>query len=75
MHGNVWEWTEDCWTAGHQSEPANGAAVTSGDCAKRVLKGGAWNTGAWRLRAAHRIGKSITAREFDNGFRVARDLD
>ena len=46
----------------------------TGDCSKHVLKGGAWNTGGWRLRSAHRIGKSSGAREFDNGFRVARDL-
>ncbi len=74
MHGNAWEWTADCWNGSHTGTPANGAPATGGDCSKRVLKGGAWNTGAWRLRSAHRIGKSRTAREFDNGFRVARDL-
>lgn len=75
MHGNAWEWTADCWNASHAGAPVDGAARTSGDCSRRVLKGGAWNTGAWRLRAAHRIAKPKTAREFDNGFRVARDLD
>lgn len=75
MHGNAWEWTADCWNASHAGAPADGSARTSGDCSRRVLKGGAWNTGAWRLRAAHRIAKPQSAREFDNGFRVARDLD
>ena len=75
MHGNAWEWTQDCWAATHQGAPADGSPNASGDCSKRVLKGGAWNTGGWRLRAAHRIGKPQTTREFDNGFRVARDLD
>ena len=74
MHGNVWEWTADCWKASHAGAPADGSAVTGGDCGRRVLKGGAWNTGGWRLRAAHRIAKPKSAREFDNGFRVARDL-
>lgn len=74
MHGNAWEWTADCWNASHGAAPSDGAAALSGDCTKHVLKGGAWNTGAWRLRSAHRIGKSDTAREFDNGFRLARDL-
>ncbi len=60
MHGNVWEWTSDCWEE---------------DCARRVLKGGAWNTGGWRLRAGHRIAGAAARRDFDNGFRVARDLD
>ncbi|MEQ8934723.1 MAG: formylglycine-generating enzyme family protein, partial [Amphiplicatus sp.] len=73
MNGNVWEWVADCWSASHDNAPADGAA-RGGDCSSRVLKGGAWNTGGWRLRAGHRIGKSETAREYDNGFRVARDL-
>ncbi|WP_375204696.1 SUMF1/EgtB/PvdO family nonheme iron enzyme [Hyphococcus sp.] len=74
MHGNAWEWTADCWTQSHAGAPADGSAAMTGDCSKHVLKGGAWNTGGWRLRSAHRIGKSSGAREFDNGFRVARDL-
>lgn len=74
MHGNAWEWTADCWKPTHAGAPQDGSAAAGGDCAKRVLKGGAWNTGGWRLRSAHRIGKRETAREFDNGFRVARDL-
>ncbi|WDI32747.1 SUMF1/EgtB/PvdO family nonheme iron enzyme [Hyphococcus flavus] len=75
MHGNAWEWTSDCWAESHAGAPEDGAARVSGDCSRRVLKGGAWNTGAWRLRSAHRIGKAVSTREFDNGFRVARDLD
>ena len=74
MHGNVWEWTADCWSESHQESAENGA-VSQGSCDRRVLKGGAWNTGGWRLRAAHRIAKTQSAREYDNGFRVVRDLD
>ncbi|WP_200815205.1 formylglycine-generating enzyme family protein [Amphiplicatus metriothermophilus] len=74
MHGNVWEWVADCWTHSHAGAPTDGAAREGGDCARRVLKGGAWNTGAWRLRAGHRLPKPAAAREFDNGFRVARDV-
>ena len=74
MHGNAWEWTADCWNANHIGAPADGSALATGDCAKRVLKGGAWNTGAWRLRSGHRIGKPSWSREFDNGFRVVREL-
>ncbi len=73
MNGNVWEWVADCWSASHENAPADGAP-RGGACSSRVLKGGAWNTGGWRLRAGHRIGKREDAREYDNGFRVARDL-
>ncbi len=74
MHGNVWEWTQDCWADSHAGASRDGSA-RGGNCSRHVLKGGAWNTGGWRLRSAHRIGKDKTAREFDNGFRVVRDLD
>ena len=74
MHGNVWEWVADCWTPSHEGQPADGSA-RAGTCGAHVLKGGAWNTGGWRLRAAHRIGKPATEREYDNGFRVARDVE
>jgi len=73
MAGNLWEWTADCWASGIADLPSDGGA-RSGDCVLHVLKGGAWNTGGWRLRAGHRIGKPSTAREFDNGFRVVRAL-
>ncbi len=74
MHGNLWEWTADCWSDSHGGLPSDGTA-RGGNCGMRVLKGGAWNTGGWRLRSAHRIAKDQTAREYDNGFRVARDMD
>ncbi len=73
MHGNVWEWTADCWNDTHAGAPTNGSA-RGGACVRRVLKGGAFNTGGWRLRSAHRIGKDAGAREQEIGFRVVRDL-
>ncbi|CAK9039356.1 Formylglycine-generating enzyme (FGE) (C-alpha-formylglycine-generating enzyme 1) (Sulfatase-modifying factor 1) [Durusdinium trenchii] len=72
MHGNVWEWTADCWTPDHGGAPVDGAAVKTAACTAHVIKGGAWNTGGWRLRAAHRLDKAVGARENDIGFRVAR---
>ncbi len=40
MHGNVWEWTQDCWNGSYSGAPASGSAWTSGDCSRRVLRGG-----------------------------------
>ena len=40
MHGNVWEWTEDCWNVNYKGAPTQGEAWTAGDCGRRVLRGG-----------------------------------
>ena len=74
MHGNVWEWTADCWRTSLDGAPADGSP-RGGTCVSRTLKGGAFNTGGWRLRAAHRIGKPASTREMEIGFRVVRDVE
>lgn len=70
MHGNVAEWTADCWTGDIESV----VAVNGGLCTARVIKGGAWNDGAADLRASSREGEPETASRNDIGFRVVRDL-
>lgn len=44
MHGNVWEWTQDCWHDNHDQMPQNGRPWTNGFCHKRVIRGGSWRT-------------------------------
>ena len=43
MHGNVWEWVEDCWNGSYAGAPTDGSAWRSGECEQRVLRGGSWN--------------------------------
>jgi formylglycine-generating enzyme required for sulfatase activity len=74
MHGNVWEWTEDCYKNTYLGAPIDGSAVTSGDCNFRVLRGGSWSS-AEGLRSADRGRNSPDLRDNDVGFRVARTLD
>ena len=74
MHGNVWEWVQDCWNDSYQGAPTDGSAWTSGDCKRRVLRGGSWNYFPVILRAALRLRITTGARYFSSGFRVARTL-
>jgi formylglycine-generating enzyme required for sulfatase activity len=72
VHGNVWDWTEDCWNDSNQ--PGNGNARTTGDCSRRVVRGGSWSSFPRNLRAAFRDGFTSDARYDDVGFRLARTL-
>ena len=72
MHGNVWEWVEDCHNYSYVGAPTDGSAWESGDCAKRVLRGGSWDYEPRVLRSASRIRNSTEIRFIDYGFRVAR---
>ena len=75
MHGNVWEWVEDCWHDSYASAPADGSAWTSGgDCSRRVLRGGSWYFEPWLLRSANRSRYFTGNRNHYYGFRVARTL-
>ena len=74
MHGNVWEWVQDCWSNHYMWAPRHGEARLEGDCSMRVLRGGAWGYEPESLRAAFRTPLSIRQRSNDIGFRVARTL-
>ncbi len=59
MHGNVWEWVEDCYDS---------------SCSSRVLRGGSWINLPQDLRSANRDGTSTTDRGSFICFRVARTV-
>jgi formylglycine-generating enzyme required for sulfatase activity len=73
MHGNVWEWVQDCH-GDYSKAPNDGAAAPeTGNCS-RVLRGGSWNLYSRNLRAAGRLWNAPDVRDSFIGFRVARDL-
>ena len=74
VHGNVWEWTEDCWKDSHTGNPGNGSISTTGDCGRRVLRGGSWFYFPQILRSALRGTNSTDFRLDSIGFRLARTL-
>lgn len=75
MHGNVWEWVEDCWHDDYTEAPNDGRAwVEQADCANRVLRGGAWNSANQYVRSATRGSYAADMNDSGNGFRLARSL-
>ena len=75
MHGNVWEWVEDCWHDSYERAPVDGSAWTrGGDCGSRVVRGGSWGT-AWQgLSSETRERRGVGLRHNRVGFRLARTL-
>jgi formylglycine-generating enzyme required for sulfatase activity len=77
MHGNVWEWVEDCQHDSYRDAPSDGTPWLSsqnGDCAHRVMRGGGWSRPPWELRSAKRNESGPDFRYFKFGFRPARTL-
>lgn len=71
--GNVWEWTQDCFNPSYDGAPSNGAAWLTGDCTRRVARGGSWTSPARHVTVAFRDPDPATYRSSYLGFRVARD--
>jgi formylglycine-generating enzyme required for sulfatase activity len=75
MHGNVWEWTEDCTHSDYNGAPQDGSAWTAdANCSGRDTRGGSWSSVPQNLRAASRFWGSTGNRSFTGGFRVGRTL-
>ena len=76
MHGNVYEWVEDCWHSGYEGAPSDGSAWTSGGvCQVRILRGGSYDDTPALVRSANRDGNSANDRyNLFSGVRVARAL-
>jgi formylglycine-generating enzyme required for sulfatase activity len=75
VSGNVWEWTEDCWNGNYRGDPPiDGSAWQTGDCAKRVIRGGGWLESPWNARSAVRSAQFTSVATQATGFRVAGTL-
>ena len=70
MHGNVWEWCEDCggdYPSGHVTDPEGPSSGST-----RVFRSGSWHNSAGTMRSANRNGYFPDTRGNDMGFRVVR---
>ncbi len=76
MHGNVFEWTEDCYEADRAHTPTDGSANKEGDCANRVFRNGTFMSNPYMQRSARRgapYPATLRGRNY-LGFRVAKTL-
>ena len=73
MHGNVWEWVQDCWNDSYVGAPSDSSSWTSGDCSLRVRRGGSWYNGPSDVRSANRYRTSRSEHGNLIGFRLAQD--
>lgn len=74
VHGNVWEWTQDCYHDSYDGAPTDGSAWISGGYVTRVARGSSWVDVPDLLRSASRTGGPSDTRGRGIGFRVARTL-
>lgn len=74
VHGNVWEWVQDCHHDSYAGAPVNGSAWKAKDCRRRVLRGGARFNVPDKLRSARRDWWNPDDRDNSIGFRLARSL-
>ena len=73
--GNVIEWTEDCWNPGYSGAPVDGRAWESGECLRRVVRGGSWVGDPGYIRSARRHSLGVGYSDDSAGFRVARSVN
>ncbi len=72
--GNIAEWVEDCWNDNYRGAPDDGSAWRKGDCRRRVLRGGSFDSTALQVQTSWRFRYDADVPYYSNGFRVVREL-
>ena len=75
VHGNASEWTLDCYNSHYNGAPEDGQAWDTGNCARRVVRGGSWKDKPLDTRSARRQAKVSDERSSKTGFRVMRTFE
>ncbi|MDP8229054.1 MAG: formylglycine-generating enzyme family protein, partial [Candidatus Electryoneaceae bacterium] len=71
MHGNVWEWCEDCYYDNYDYVTTDGTAWISQSGTNRVIRGGCWGNNYNYCRSANRGKRDPAIPEDRQGFRLA----
>jgi formylglycine-generating enzyme required for sulfatase activity len=76
MHGNVYEWVEDCYFDDALTPGEHDAAPHRVDaCERHAMRGGGWHNDPRRISSFYRAYNPPDWRDNKIGFRVARALD
>lgn len=71
--GNAWEWMEDCWNPTHDGAAPDSKPRYTGECDKRVVRGGGWFNDPWRSTVTFRFRDSNGHNGNMLGFRLVRE--
>ena len=74
VHGNVYDWVDDCWNDNYDGAPSDGSAWISENCSGHVLRGGAFSRKPHAARSAARIWFGSPNRTVYMSVRIARTL-
>jgi formylglycine-generating enzyme required for sulfatase activity len=75
VHGNLWEWTADCYHNSNAGVPSDGRPHVYRGCGQKVIRGGSWVVPPREIRAANRWREYPVAPSDEIGLRLARDLE
>ncbi len=75
VHGNVAEWTADCFRGSYAGLPPNADPIPGRETCGRSVRGGDFQKVTSYVRSATRDQVPPTRRDEKVGFRVAKDLD
>lgn len=72
MHGNAWEWVQDCARDNYNGAPDDGLEWTGSAGCSRVLRGGGWNSSEYQGRISYRNWLPGNQSASSTGFRLVR---
>lgn len=75
IHGNLYEFVEDCWHESYVGAPDDGSPWVSDGCENRVQRDGSWKSRPSFVRAASRARVIANYWRDTFGIRVVRELD
>jgi formylglycine-generating enzyme required for sulfatase activity len=71
MHGNIWEWCQDCWHNNYVGAPSDGTAwANKNDGSSHIVRGGSWLNLPRDCRSAARDFSKSDSTTYSVGFRI-----